>query len=560
MELGANYLLERGILITYIGWQKEDRRFVQKLDMDQIAKVSPEVADAIQDGGEDDYIVTLLQASFDGTTAKRAKKALRELRKTGVAELPMVRRQVNAPDVKTLAPDGDFFFPPYVTDPQRAPYCFWKTYYTPQELENKVVTDGWDENFVDYIISKYRGASTGAVDRNQEGNRSSSSSNDFSESDELVEICYAYQRLIDPEDGAEGIYCTVFHKEFNGNELAPGYAKFELLNGYEDYPVVVTKLSEDSKRLYDATTIPSLLRGLQSQVKVERDSRVDRNSLATLPPILHPVGQAPSDYGPGRFIPYRRKGDLEFAPVPPPPTGSIEMEDTLLTLSDKLVGLDEGSQISQIRKQFLVDKFLSHTAEVIGMAYRCFQRFGPDEVFFRVTGVPDAQVFDKGNPDENFDIMVNFDVQDNDPETVEKKLQQFVALNQLNANNRLNVDSLLDVAAASIDPVMADSVLQPVETAQQQVVEQVTDDLAKIFAGIEMPARPAGAQIALQVVEQYGQQPDIAQRLQTDQAFAARLQKYVGQYTFQMQQAQNAQIGRVGTTPAQLGQIDTQDL
>jgi hypothetical protein len=236
------------------------------------------------------------------------------------------------------------------------------------------------------------------------------------------------------------------------------------------------------------------------------------------------------------------------------------MEDTLLNLSDKLVGLDEGSQISQIRKQFLVDKFLSHTAEVIGMAYKCFQRFGPDEVFFRVTGVPDAQVFDKGNPDENFDIMVNFDVQNNDPETVERKLQQFVALNQLNANNRLNVDSLLDVAAASIDPVMADAILQPVETAQQQVVEQVTDDLAKIFAGIEMPARQAGAQIALQVVEQYGQQPDVAQRIQTDQAFAARLQKYVGQYTFQMQQAQNAQIGRVGTQPAQMGEIDTQNM
>jgi hypothetical protein len=236
------------------------------------------------------------------------------------------------------------------------------------------------------------------------------------------------------------------------------------------------------------------------------------------------------------------------------------MESTLLDLADRLVGLDEGSQISQIRKQFLVDKFLSHTAEVIKMAYKCFQRFGPDEVFFRVTGVPDAQVFDKGNPDENFDIMVNFDVQNNDPETVEKKLQQFVALNQLNANNRLNVDSLLDVAAASIDPVMADAILQPVETAQQQVVEQVTDDLAKIFAGIEMPARQAGAQIALQVVEQYGQQPDVAQRIQTDQAFAARLQKYVGQYTFQMQQAQNAQIGRVGTQPAQMGQIDTQDI
>ena len=25
MELGANYLLERGVLITYVGWNREDQ-------------------------------------------------------------------------------------------------------------------------------------------------------------------------------------------------------------------------------------------------------------------------------------------------------------------------------------------------------------------------------------------------------------------------------------------------------------------------------------------------------------------------------------------------------
>ena len=560
MELGANYLLERGILITYVGWQREDRRFIQSLDLNQIAQMSPEIADAINSAEMDDELVLLIQNIFPGTTTKRAKKAIKDLRKNGTAELPVVRRQVNAPEVKTLAPDGDFFFPPYVTDPQRAPYCFWRTYYTPQELENKVVTDGWDEGFVEHVIDKYRGVNIDSIEREQEGRRSISLTDNAYEAEELIEICYGYQRLVDPEDGAEGIYCTVFHKEFSGDEFTQGYAKFELLNGYEDYPVVVTRLSEDGKRLYDATTIPSVLRGIQNQVKVERDSRIDRNSLATLPPILHPVGQAPTDWGPGRMIPYRRKGDLDFAPTPAYNTGSLEMERTQLDLADRLVGLDETSSISQVRKQFLVDKFLSHTAEVLRMAYRCFQRFGPDEVFFRVTGIPDPQVLNKGNPDENFDILINFDVQNTDPETVQAKLQQFVALNQLNANGRMNVDNLLDIAAASIDPIMADAVLQPVESAQQQVVKDVTDDLTKIFSGIEMPARPAGAQIALQVIQQYAQQPDIAQRLQQDEAFAARMEKYAGQYTFQMQQAQNAQIGRVGTAPAQMGEIQTQGM
>jgi len=560
MELGANYLLERGILISYVGWHREDRRFLQNLSLQQISQISPEVSAAIQSGEEDEALVELLIATFEGTTPKRAKKALKDLRKNGEAELPIVRRQINAPEVKTLAPDGDFFFPPYVTDPQRAPYCFWRTYYTPQELENKVITDGWDEGFVDYVIEHYRGVSIDSIEREQEGRRSISLTDNAYEAEELIEITYGYQRLIDQEDGSEGIYCTVFHRDFDGNEMAQGYAKFELLNGYEDYPVVVTKLSEDSKRLYDTNTIPSVLRGIQNQVKVERDSRIDRNSLATLPPILHPVGQAPNDWGPGRMIPYRRKGDLDFAPTPAYNQGSLEMEQTQQTQADRLVGLDENSNISQIRQQFLVDKFLSHTAEVLRMAFKCFQRFGPDEVFFRVTGTPDPLTFTKGNPDENFDILINFDVQNTDPETVKSKLAQFVQLNQLNANNRLNVDSLLDIAAAEIDPVMADAVLQPVETAQQEVVQSVTDDLSKIYSGIEQPARPAGASIAIQVIQQYSQQPDIAQRLQTDPAFAERLQKYAGQYTFQVQQAQNAQIGRVGTAPAQMGDIDTQNL
>jgi hypothetical protein len=560
MELGANYLLERGILITYVGWHREDRRFLQELDLEQIAQMQPEIVDLIQSGEADNELVSTIQLVFPTVSTKRAKKAIKDLRKTGKAILPVVQRQIDAPEVKTLAPDGDFFFPPYVTDPQRAPYCFWKTYYTAQELENKVVTDGWDADFVSYVIDKYRGVNIDSIEREQEGRRSISLTDNAYEAEELIEIVYGYQRLIDKEDGSEGIYSTVFHKEFDGNDEAPGFAKFELLNGYEDYPVVVSKLSEDSKRLYDTQTVPDILRGIQNQVKVERDSRIDRNSLATLPPILHPVGQAPTDWGPGRMIPYRRKGDLDFAPTPPSPVGSIEIEKTMEAQADRLCGLDETSQISQIRKQFLVDKFLQHAAEVLRMSYRCFQRFGPDSVFFRVTGVPDPQMFSKGNPNENFDILINYDVLNTDQETMASKLQQLVSLTSLDRSGRINMDSLLDVVAGAIDPVLADSILQPAEQAQQQMVKDVTDDLTKIFAGIEMPARPNGAQIALQVIQQYTAQEDIAARLQQDESFAARLEKYAGQYTFMMQQAQNAQIGRIGTAPAQMGGMQTQQM
>ena len=446
MELGCNYLLERGILISHVGWQREDRKFLQELNLDQIAQIAPTIARAIQNNNADQEIVDLILQGFDGVTEKRAKKAIKDLRKDGRAMLPVVRRSVNAPEVKTLAPDYDFFFPPYVTDPQKAPYCFWRNYYTSQELEQKVVTDGWDEGFVQTMIDKYRGVDIQSIEREQEGRRSNLISDYGYEAEDLIELIYGYQRLIDPEDGSEGIYYTVFHRLFSGNVDTQAYAIHELLNGYEDYPIVVTKYSEDSKRLYDTMTTPDLLRGLQNQIKIERDSRIDRNSLATLPPILHPVGQAPTDYGPGRFIPYRRKGDLDFGPTPPPPTGSVEIEQTLQAQADRLMGLD-GTPISSLKQQFLINKFLDHASEVIKLAYKCYQRFGPESTFFRVTGSPDPELFGKGDPNEDFDVTISYDVLNTDPQTQEKKLAQIQALTAMDRNGIINVDNLLTVIA-----------------------------------------------------------------------------------------------------------------
>jgi hypothetical protein len=236
------------------------------------------------------------------------------------------------------------------------------------------------------------------------------------------------------------------------------------------------------------------------------------------------------------------------------------MEQTMLAQADKILGLDVGNPLSGVQQQYFVDKFLNHVRDVLRLAYKCFQRFGPDEVFFRVTGVSDPQRFNKGDPNENFDIIINYDVLQNDPESVEAQLAQFANLLQLDRNGRMDVDMLLELGAASINPVVADAILRPAGQAQDQITKQVTDDLSKIYAGIEVGARPNGAQIALQVIQSYTQQPDVMQRLQSDQAFQARFQKYVQQYQFQMTQQQNAQIGRIGTAPAAMGQTNTQTM
>ena len=550
MELGANYLLEKGLMVSYVGWKREKRTFLQDVSIDQLSQASPDLAQLIISGNDDKMISDMIMQAFPNMTTKRVKSFLKDIRKTGKASIPVPRVSVDCPIVHSCAPDGEVLFPPFIIDPQAAPYVFWRTFLTAQELEKKVTTEDWDEEWVDDAIDNLRGKDSYYLD-GQKVKRFTKLplTNDH----ELVMVIYAYQRLID-EDGAEGIYCTVF------NPHVEGYAKTELLNGYDNYPFVVTRLSNNQKRMYEVQTFPDILRGPQLQIKTERDSRIDRTSLSTLPPIMHPAGRPPAEWGPGRRVPYRRLGEIAFGPVPPHDNGSIEIEVSMSQQADRAVGLDLNSPISGVRQQFIVNKYLDHVKEVLNLAWKLFQRMGPDEVFFQVTGNPNPQTMTKGSPDENYSITVSFDTISADPDNAESRMKQIGSLVQFDHNGRIDMDKFLEFAAMSIDPVFGDYVLQPAEAATAKVQKQITDDLAKIYAGIEMPAMPNGAQIAMQMIQAYAQQPDVAQRAQTDKAFGERLQKYAAQYQFQMQQAQNAQIGKIGTAPAQMGGVQTQGM
>ena len=551
MELGGNYLMEKGIMVSYVGWNREKRSYLQSVSLEQIAEASPDLVELILSGQDDEMLLDLIQQSFPDLSTKRAKKAIKDLRKMGVAEIPLPRQTVDSPVVYACAPDGEVMFPSYISDPQRAPYMFWRTFLTAQELEKKVTNEGWDEKWVDNAIKTLRGKDSMYLDGEKVKTQTRLP---ITDDNDLVMVVYAYQRLIDEEDGSEGIYCTVFHPQ------TEGFAKHELLNGYDDYPFVVTRLANDQKRMYEVQTFSDILRGPQMQIKTERDSRIDRASLATLPPIMHPAGRPPSDWGPGRRVPYRRLGEIAFGPIPPRDDGSVEGELSMRGQADRAIGLDLTNPLSSARQQYYIGKFLDHVKDVLTMAWKLYQRMGPDEVFFQVTGNPNPQVMTKGSPDENFSIMVSFDSLASDPETAETQLKNMVSLVQLDRNGILDVNKLLEFAASSINPIFADYVLQPVEEAQQKVAKNVTDDLAKIFAGIEVPAQPNGAQIAMQLVQAYVQQPDVAARAQSDEAFAARLQKYAGAYQFQLHQAQNAEIGRIGVAPAEMGGMNLQDM
>ena len=550
MELAANHLFEKGISVTYIGYEQREVSRLQAMNIDQIASFNPDFAELLMDQNNDDLVIEFLQSTFPKLSTRKAKKALRELRKTGQAELPISIKAVDRPIVQTLSVDTDVFFPPSCVDVQKSNIVHRRVLMTPQEVISKVNTDGWSQEFADEVIKKARGENTREYDSSHYNTPAESP---VEHDNGLVEIIYTYQRLIS-EENAEGIYCTVWSARHHPQNL---HAKYELLNGVDDLPFVVCRLHNDTKRLYDTQSMVDLLRGVQWQVKAERDARIDRASIATLPPSRGPVGRPKPEFRPGGHVTERRPGEYSFMAPPPGDAGSIEIEATLLQAADRMVGLSADDPDSQTKRAYYLNKFLMHVRDVMREAYRSYLRYGPDEMLFRVSGVPEPQQFAKGDPNSDLDIAIHFDAQmAQDPEAVETKLTQMLQLVQYDRTGKIDVESLIEVAAAAIDPVLADSIIQPQEAGAAKMARDVAEDLAMIYAGVEVGARPQGAQIAMQIGQNYSQVPDVAQRLQEDEAFSARLTKYFEQYQFQMQQQQNAEIGRLGTEPAEFQGIN----
>lgn len=545
MELTCNYLFEKGHAITYVGWEQKDMTQLQRFDLEQIAAEAPDMANMLLDESYDEELVGMLLEQWPKLQKREAKKALKKLRKDGYAELPVYVRSIDRPVVQALATDVDIFFPHYCTDPQQAPFVHRRVLMTPTELLSKVGTEDWDEKWADHVIEKLRGTHTNDID----AKNSTAFLGQFNEGNsDFVEVIYTYQRLM--KDGAEGIYCTVWHQSHTGNNA---HAKFALLEGVPDYPFIVTELHRDSKRLYDTRSMVDLLRGVQWQVKAERDARIDRSSLANSLCSKGPVGRPKPEFRPGGHVTERRPGEYGWMDPPPADPGSIEIESTMLAQADRMVGLSspEVDPDAQMKRAFYLDKFLQHVRGVLSAAFSAFNRYGPPQLFFRVSGIPEPQQFEKMDPNHEMDLRVSWDAQSHDPETVERKLQSMLGLVQYDRTGKIDISKMLDFAAAAIDPVLADTVMQAEEQGTAKVARDVAQDLSMIYAGIEVGARPAGAQIAMQIGQNYMKQPDVAERAQNDEAFSARLQKYFEQYQFQLQQQQNAEIGKLGTEPAE---------
>lgn len=565
-DILANYYLEKGVGALGIFWETKVSKSLRTITLEEVASVASDLVPYFQNKDYEGDLADVVQQFFPEVSRKKARAMIRELRATGQTTISQTDTVYNRPVIRAYSFDKDLFIPMDTTDIQQAPYIFKEEWFTPEALRNKVITEGWSEEWVEDIIESMQGK-----DFNEEKTLSAWDTRYSAEEDGRegrIKTACAYYRAVD-EDGIPGVYYAVFHPNKPLDITGKSYYAIHGLLDYKParYPFVVFARESLSRRILETRGYPEILKGFQDQIKIERDSRIDRTSLATCPPMEYPAGRKVDRWGPGVKVPVRRRGEYGFAEIPKFDSGSIEVEQNLLATARKYVGraTNELDVVeANVLQQNLVRRWFGFWKQAMQQVWSLYRQYGEDEELFRVVGADnsDPQLMVKGEDNEKYDFYIDFDV---NTFNREQKIQETEAIAKLLAQyDRYGMTDwtvLIKKLVGAYDPVLAQQVILPQQQAQNRELEEEKKVLTEIWSGMDVDIAPTvNAPFRMQVVQNYinGTETipaqDVQKRLQEDESFKARLTKHMQQLQFIMTQQQNAVTGRLGTAPGNMSQ------
>ncbi len=560
-ELAANYMLENGVAVVGVFWDVEEQATVADIDMEAINQLAQSAEnlsmfpEMILSEEREDEAIALGMLVLPDVKQSKMRKMIRELRNTGATTYPVKMTVKNRPTVVSLRLGEDFFVPLDTTELQDARRCYYKEFVTKEALYDGIESKGYDRKWVEDVVDKTKGK-TITMDRNALSARSNSTRREvIFDAKEVYEIVHCYERKLD-EDDVQGIYYTCFSPHLPVNERGKETFAFSELMNYDhcQYPFVLFRREWLSRRVDDTRGYGEIGFTWQKQIKNEWDARVDRNSLATMPPLHHPPGRPPTKWGPGTLVPRVRQDDYQYADVPAYNAGSKEIEVSVRETCDRYFGRVTGPEnqpYAMMRQQHMVSKWLKNWQRVMEQVLALTQQFASEEFFFRVVGSSKAQMLSASRDDiqGQFDIQLNFAVANLDQQLMQRKLELLkVAVGEFDTQGVVDRAELMQVVFSFIDPVLGERLLMPTETAAQKEIDDEKNVFARLSAGVDEDVREGQShEMRLQVLQQILESsPSAQQRYQQDEEFKSRVDKRMQQLQFQLQQKQNAVIGRLG--------------
>jgi len=562
-ELAANYYCENGVAVMSVLWQQETLNGYRQIDMETIAQwaqqqppssMEARLPELILNPATEDEAIGLSRGLLGvELSASESKRMVKDLRETGAATYTAPEVVKNRPQLTALRVGEDFFFPPDTTDLQSARRLFWRQHMTAEQLKSAEDDRGWDGKWVKEVLERAKGMSGGAEFGSEVKLRGERPGLVDLDTRKLYEIVHAFERRCDA-NGVPGIYYIVFCPQLTSNDRGDEIVgREELLNyAHGQYPFVSMRREHLSRRLDDSRGYGEVAAVWQKQIKTEWDGRVDRAYLATMPPLMHPVGRAPSKWGPGVMVPRMRPDDYQYADAPKIDSGSKEVELNIREMADRYFGRPVGKEnqfYARMRQQNMVGKWLHYWGEMLGMCFQLSQQFMPDEMYFRVVGSRQAEPLQVGRDEiqGEYDVSVHYNVANLDMELVKQKMELLKVAIDFDVNAVVDRTAVMEVLFEHIDPQLGERLLRPQEAASLQEIEEERTAFAQISAGADVDIKQGQAHgLRLEEMQKLAQSPTAQRKMQQDPAFQENVIKRMKQHEHQLTQQQNAQIGRLG--------------
>jgi hypothetical protein len=323
-----------------------------------------------------------------------------------------------------------------------------------------------------------------------------------------------------------------------------------------DYPFVPFEREMLTGRMWDSRGIPELVGTDQAGLKLLDDSYSDHAQLNAVPPIKVPMKRPKHRIviGPLKQIKENRPGEVSWMKPAATPTTNERQKELIQRRIDEYFGRrnpEVAEQLWQLHTQGTVDDFLESAVEALIMVVKLCKKFMPKDEVVRILG----EVPWSDDPKEirgDYDLEMTYDVRNMDMNHI-KALAETLQTSVLPMDSTATVmrDKLVSEIFQAISPTFAEGTLQPQEKANEREADDERSMFAQIAAGIEPTFVVEGQNHALRLqvlAEIQEKNPESTGQMtrKSKEILLTRIQ----QHQHQVQQQQNAVIGRTGAAPA----------
>ena len=514
----------------------------------------------LQNPEQDDATAKLLQELGPDLNASRTRQMVKELREDGETDFPRKYKRVDQPCLTAYRLYEDIFFPANTTDVRRrARLQLIRQWVTEQELRERTVSEGYDEDFVTETLKHEAESAFPEYERHEvTGEWMPVSMTEMQELHrgeyELLTVLYRATN----DDNIPGVYWFVMHHavEFAGTDR-------QLLDySHGDYPLTGFFREILSNRVLDSRGVPELVSSDQNALKLHVDAFNDNVTLATLPNIKVPRRRSKLALviKPLGIIKEDRPGDVSWMQPPTYPAGSEKQQALIMARVNEFYGrisAEVAPTLTQMHQAGLVMNFLINLCDAIKQMLQLCQQYMPDDVLAKIMG-DDGQPIAHSREEiqGQFNVELEFEPANMDMEYFKGIADTIVKVLSIDVLNVSQRDQIVQWLFSNISPTMGRRWVKPVQAANQSEIADETNNLVKMQNGVEPPmvAEGINAPLRLQTLQELVQQnPDIMQNLQRSPMNLKIFQARIDYLQNQIQQLKNAQIGRQVGQPA-LGQ------